>query len=538
MYNEFYGFSESPFEVVPDPKFLYFTPNHLAVLSCIMDGIEKRKGLISITGEVGTGKTTFIHSLLKRLDEKVKTVFIFHTTIPFKELLKSILHELDLVVNEKGKQALLNRLNEYLIQMAEDEPVAVIIDEAQDLPESVAQEIGGLFVANGLTSKKLQMIFVGQPEFEEKLRSQSLRQLNQCITIRREITPLTEKESKAYIDHRLTLVGSSCLEAFTPEAISLIVRYARGIPRIINILCDNAFLDGYALSKKRIDADIIREVIKDMKGSVPKKAIVLRIFTFLKGWRLAPFGLNVFHKRISMGILSLFCVGVILLLGYGFLRPRSTTSVGPIKILRTNNKPSSLSPSSAEPAKKIPDGDNLNVSSKQESPSLASLQPGPPPSASPTSKHWGDPFEETIVVREGQTVSSIVEEYYGITNKTLCEVILQFNPAITNIHLITVDQTIRLPKISEERLIIESPDLTYKLFAGTFWAPSLAKVYSNEPALDGKEVEIIPRQVSPQETWYRVEIGTFDRKEDVVEVIHRLKEKGLLPLFEGGRKKK
>ena len=137
MYNEFYGFSESPFEVAPDPKFLYFTPNHQAVFTSVLDGIEKRKGLISITGEVGTGKTTLIHSLLKRLDEKVKTVFIFHTTITFKELVKSILHDLDIVVSEKGKQVLLNRLHEYLMQMAEDETVAVIIDEAQDLHESV-----------------------------------------------------------------------------------------------------------------------------------------------------------------------------------------------------------------------------------------------------------------------------------------------------------------------------------------------------------------------------------------------------------------
>ena len=170
MYNEFYGFSESPFEVVPDPKFLYFTPNHQAVLTSVLDGIEKRKGLISITGEVGTGKTTLIHSLLKRLDEKVKTVFIFHTTITFKELLKSILHDLDIVVSEKGKQVFLNRLHEYLMQMAEDETVAVIIDEAQDLHESVAQEIGWLFAENNPVPKKLQFIFVGQPEFEEKLR--------------------------------------------------------------------------------------------------------------------------------------------------------------------------------------------------------------------------------------------------------------------------------------------------------------------------------------------------------------------------------
>ncbi len=128
-----------------------------------------------VTGEVGTGKTTLIHSLLKKLGDRVRTVFIFHTTIPFKELAKGILHELDLDVNEKGKQAILNRLNEYLARMPEDETVAVIIDEAQDLPERTAAEIGELIAENDLVAKKLQFIFAGQPEFAEKLLSQRLR---------------------------------------------------------------------------------------------------------------------------------------------------------------------------------------------------------------------------------------------------------------------------------------------------------------------------------------------------------------------------
>jgi general secretion pathway protein A len=537
MYNEFYGFSESPFEVVPNPKFLFFTPNHQSVVASIMDVIEERKGLISVTGEVGTGKTTLIHSLLKRLDEKVKTVFIFHTTVTFKELLKSILHELDIVVSEKGKQALLNQLYEYLMQMAEDETVAVIIDEAQDLHESVVREVGGLFSENTLVQKRLQFIFVGQPEFEEKLESQALRQLNQTISVRRKITPLTEEESKAYIDHRLALVGSSCLETFIPEAISLIARHARGIPRIINIVCDNALLEGYALSRKRIDADIVHEVIRNLQWPTPQTSAVFRVSAFVKGLRPVSFGLNVLSNRIYMVILLLLCVAAFLFLGYGPLQQRSS-AVGPIKILRTNTNPSPTTPSSVSPTEMIPPANNRDSSFPQNSSTPPSLQTPPPPVASLLSLTPEDLTEERIVVKEGQTLSSIAENYYGITNKTLCEVILQFNPAVTNIHLITVNQIIRLPKISEERLIILTPDLTYKLFVGTFWAPSLAKVYSNEPVLLGKEVEIIPRQVSPQETWYRVEIGTFDTKEETLKALHRLKEKGLLPLFEGDTKKR
>ena len=340
-----------------------------------------------------------------------------------------------------------------------------------------------------------------------------------------------------YIDHRLALVGSSCLEVFTPEAISLIARHARGIPRIINILCDNALLEGYALSRKRIDADILREVIRDLQWPPAQKSAFFKVSTSVKGWRPVSFGLNVLNNRIYMVMLLLLSVAAFLFLGYGPLRQRPST-VGPIKILRTNTHPSPTPPSTVRPTETAPPANNPDSSSSQDSSTLTSLQTPPPASASLLSLTPEDLTEERIAVREGQTLSSIAEKYYGITNKTLCEVILQFNPAVTNIHLITVDQIIRLPKISEERLIILTPDLTYKLFAGTFWAPSLAKVYSNEPALLGKDVEIIPRQVSPQETWYRVEIGTFDTKEETLEALHRLKEKGLLPLFEGVPKKK
>jgi general secretion pathway protein A len=538
MYNEFFGFTENPFEVAPDPKFMYLTERHQALLASVVASIQGPKSPMLITGEVGTGKTTLIHSLLKKLGEKVKTAFIFHTTIPFKELLKGILHELDLEVNEKGKQAILNRLNGYLAQMPEDETAAVIIDEAQDLPERTAGEIGELIAENDLVAKKLQFIFAGQPEFEEKLRSERSRQLNQRITIRHEITALTEQESREYMDHRLGLVGSSCLEAFTPEAVSLIVRHARGIPRIVNILCDNAFLEGYALSRKRIDADIIRGVIKDREGFVSHRVIPFLVPSFLKEWRRLPIGMTVFNRRSSVVVLVLLFVAALLFFGHGSFFQKSGNTVGPIKILRADI-PSSppLLPASSGPRETNPRANSRDASSGMAS-MLTSRTAASLPSGSPLSGTPGDRIDEAVAVRKGQTVSSIAEEYYGMTNKTLCELILQFNPSITNIHFITVDQIIRLPRISEERLILQSPDQTFKLFAGTFWTPTLANVYHYQPALQGKEVEIIPRDVSPEETWYRVQIGPFDSKEAVLEAIRHLKEKGLLPLFERGSREK
>jgi general secretion pathway protein A len=540
MYNEFFGFSENPFEAAPDPKFLYLTRRHQALLTSIMDSLRGPRSPMLVTGEVGTGKTTLIHSLLKKLGDRVRTVFIFHTTIPFKELAKGILHELDLDVDEKGKQAILNRLNEYLARMPEDESVAVIIDEAQDLPERTAAEIGELIVDNELVAKKIQFIFAGQPEFPEKLLSQRLGRLNQSITLRHEITALTEEESKEYIDHRLGLVGSSCLEAFTPEAVSLIVKHARGIPRVINILCDNAFLEGYALSRKRIDVDIVRAVIKDREGFVTHRVIPLHAPAILKEWRRLTLGLTAFNMRVCVVILPLLFVAVFLFYGPASLRPESadTVAVGPIEIVRADTSSSaSFLPASSGPREMNPVSSSREASSGRAS-LLTPRSAAPLPSSPPRNVTPGDPIAEPVAVKHGQTISSIAEHYYGMTNKTLCELILQSNPGITNIHFITVDQIIHMPKISEERLVLPSPDRTFKLFAGTFWSPTLANVYQYQPALKGKNVEIIPRNVSPEETWYRVEIGPFDSKQAVLEAISQLKAKGLLPLFETGVEKK
>ena len=532
MYNDFFGFSENPFEAAPDPKFLYLTRRHQALLASIMASLKGPRSPMLVTGEVGTGKTTLIHSLLKKLGDRVRTVFIFHTTIPFKELAKGILHELDLDVNEKGKQAILNQLNEYLARMPEDETVAVIIDEAQDLPERTAGEVGELIAENELVAKKIQFIFAGQPEFAEKLLSQRLGRLNQSITLRHEITALTEEESKEYIDHRLGLVGSSCLEAFTPEAVSLIVKHARGIPRVINILCDNAFLEGYALSRKRIDVDIVRGVIKDREGFVTHRVIPLHAPAILKEWRRLTLGLTAFNMRVCVVILPLLFVAGFLFYGPASLRPKSadTVAVGPIEIVRADASPSaSFLPASSGTRDREASSGRASLLTPR---SAAALPSGPPRNVTPA-----DRIDEPVAVKHGQTISSIAEQYYGMTNKTLCELILQSNPGITNIHFITVDQIIHMPKISEERLVLPSPDRTFRLFAGTFWTPTLASVYQYQPVLKGKNVEIIPRNVSPEETWYRVEIGPFESKQAVLEAISQLKAKGLLPLFEDGATK-
>jgi len=530
MYKEVYSLSEKPFEGTPDPRFVYFTPSYRNALTAMIDGIKNRAGFISASGEAGTGKTTLVHCLLSRLDEKVKTVYIFHSTITFKELLKYILLELGLRVVKESNTTLLHRLAEYLTQMDADETIAVIIDEGQNLPDEVMQE---LQMFSNLKPKVIQILLVGQPELEEKLNSPSLRHLKQKIGIRCQISALNEKESKEYIDHRLRLVGSSSSETFTPEAISMICLYAKGIPRIINVLCDNAFLIGYNLSKREIDAGIIREVIKNLEGPVPRKAIPHRIVTAVKEFRLTPFGSNFFLGRASLIILSLICLGGLILSMHGPFQLRRTNALNtqsqPTNNLHVDTK---ISLMSSFPEQN-PKSDKEDALDEQDRFSFEPPQSIAPQSASPTTKSGSNILKEVIAVEKGQTLFALARKYYGMANITLIDLILDFNPEIANAHLVKVNQTIKIPKITKQLLIIQSSDLTYKIHVGTFWIPGLAEVYRDEPALKEKEIEILLRKVSPEDNWYRVVVGPFGDKDECLKVIDQLKEKGLLPAFGG-----
>ncbi len=296
-YKEFYGFSEKPFEVVPDPEFFYPSPSHLDVLTSVINGIENKKGLICITGEVGTGKTTLVHFLLHSLKEKVKTALIVHPSNTFKELLSNILLGLDQRVLGETKQALLSQLNGYLTErIGEDDTPVVFVDEAQNLPAEVMQELGTFLDVSRWVSR-LQIIFVGSSEFQNKIRAPRLRQFGRKIGIRCRVSALTEEESREYIDHRIKLVGSRSREVIAPEAISMIIGYARGFPRVINILCDNAFMIGYSLSERRVNAGIVRKAIEEMEVPIQQKLIPTRIATAVKEIRLVAQVLGYFRGK-------------------------------------------------------------------------------------------------------------------------------------------------------------------------------------------------------------------------------------------------
>jgi len=499
MYNKFYGFSEEPFAGVPNPKFIYLTPHYQNLLDSVINGIKEREEFISITGAAGTGKTAFAYHLLTTLKNKAKGVLIPRPINNFRELLRVILWELESSSTQEGKTDPFNQMIKYLEQVRDNgEQLVIMIDEAQSLSRELMEELQ-VFIDR--VPKVIQVIFVGQSAFEDKLNSSGLRSLKQRIKIRLQMKPLSEEESLTYIDHRLRLVGRSIFELFTPRAISLIYDYTQGIPLVINILCDNGLRVGYELTQKRIDVDIIQKVIEELEGpGSPKRS--LPSIEQTKAQRPSGLHFKVSIKIVSFAILALVCLGGIILLVRGGFQ-KGSTHWGELKTLKSP----SVDAQSPEP-KPIP-------------PEPRKLPPPTAPSfiAKGKEKH----FIEIVTVKAGHTISSLSQEYYRMTHATLLDIILDFNPEITNVHLILINQEIKIPKITEELFIIQSSEGTCKIHVGTFSNPDILKLYRNERSLIGKEIEVLPRKVSAQETWYRVVVGKFDNREEALKVIHLLK---------------
>ncbi len=267
MYKEFYGLVRDPFEISPDPQFYCATPLHNEALANLLYGVKKRKGFVVTTGEVGTGKTLLIHCLLQWLSKaRISFSHIFNTRLSALEFLQYFVADLGLPSSARNKSELLIQLNQYLInEYHKGSTTVLIVDEGQLLDWEVLEEIRLLTNLETLQQKLLQIILVGQPELAERLDSADLRQLKQRIAFRCHLRPLSGQEVHAYIAHRLEVAGaSSCKHSLFPEAtVAAIMRYSQGIPRLINTICENALITGYARQVYSITPEIIDQVATD-----------------------------------------------------------------------------------------------------------------------------------------------------------------------------------------------------------------------------------------------------------------------------------
>ncbi|MDD5439269.1 MAG: AAA family ATPase [Candidatus Omnitrophica bacterium] len=269
MYRNFYGLKEKPFNVTSDPAFLFLSRTHKEALDHLLYGIKERKGFITITGEIGAGKTTICRALLNKCDENTRTAFIFNPTLSGTQLLEAILEDFGIAPERKNKVILFKQLSSFLLnELAKGHNVVLIVDEAQNMRSNLLEELRMLSNLETAKEKLFQIILVGQPELAVKLDTPALTQLRQRIAVRFHVTPLGRDETAKYICHRLAVAGAPDVVHFEEPALNAIYAYAKGIPRLINIVCDRALLHGYVQETKSITEGLIQKSIAEIEGTV------------------------------------------------------------------------------------------------------------------------------------------------------------------------------------------------------------------------------------------------------------------------------
>ena len=273
MYLDFYGLKEKPFNATPDPKFLYLTPGHREALAQLIYGVQEHKGFIVLTGEVGTGKTTLLQTLLQRLDSTTAVAFVFNSTLPFDDILEYVLEDFGIGKTVSSRAQRLVALNNFLVDRRRaGQNTVLIIDEAQNLEPDTLEQVRLLSNFETPTDKLLQILLVGQPELKVRLQLPQLRQLKQRIGLRCAIPPMTPEETRDYIRSRLRVAGARDLNLFNEAAVRRIAEYAGGIPRVVNIVCDHALLIGYADQTRHIGRELIERAIKYLEeGELPSR---------------------------------------------------------------------------------------------------------------------------------------------------------------------------------------------------------------------------------------------------------------------------
>jgi len=493
MYTNFFGFTEKPFDVTPDPRFLYLSPEHRETLATLMYGIQERRGFITIVGEVGTGKTTLLNTVLDLLDERTKVAYVFNSDVTAEQLITSILVELRLAKTDgtlyKGQA--IDRLNHFAIeQLGNDGNVVLIVDEAQNLGHRAMENLRLLSNLETHKLKLIQIILSGQPELDAKLNDPELRQLAQRISLKRYITPLSEAETYEYIQHRLAIAGYEGASLFDRKAQQIIWQYSGGIPRKINILCDNAFLIAYGLKRRKIKDDVMAEAIKDLTWSpfsidaytsqLRKRAFVLTLAKaaciILAAGMLFAIGFQIgrkdFHPQAGSDAISRNAVrarigpqpsgpdeatfaqatpGSILPL-VETARAETTpvdTAVGSLKESGVSSSPTvftSLPEKAVEGSKST---QPESVKAGQTSPETSSQPKAPARSATA-----GDAPVKSVdrpnrvaVVKPGDTLNGIILGTYGEYSEALLKTVLAQNPDISKPDQIFVGQVIKLPEI-------------------------------------------------------------------------------------------
>jgi general secretion pathway protein A len=399
MYQEFFGLGRPPFHITPDPAFLFLSRSHEEALASMVYGIDQRKGFIVVLGDVGLGKTTILRYYLDELaPANLKTAYVFNPNLTFKALLDTIYRELEIGDRPEKVHEMVDRLHEVFVeQYQQGRNIVLIVDEAQNMPVETLEALRVLSNLETSTDKLIQIVLAGQPEFADRLESHELRQLRQRIAVRSTLVPFTERESLAYIEHRLHEAGGSSAAVFTRGALRAIVDHAKGVPRVINIVCDNALVNGLGYQKKPVTARIVREVIRDLTG---------RARTGWVRWAWA-------------GLVAVLVTGSALFIASPYRELLVASADAPVQLPALP-----LAPARAVPAV-----------------GGADLMPGPGEGAAATA----------VIVQKGDTFLELTESVYGSSRGGVLRFVLEANPDIKDPARLSVGTPIRFPAIRRRR---------------------------------------------------------------------------------------
>jgi type II secretory pathway predicted ATPase ExeA len=533
MYTKYYNLSDKPFENTPDPFFLFLSKQHREVLSSLLYGIESAKGFILVSGDVGTGKTTLIRSLLKELNPGHIVINIINPRTTFDDIFNHLVQMLEVTVEGKNRLESIDMLRSKLETLnKEGRRAVIIIDEAHLLSKESLEEIRLLSNIENDKTKLIQIVMVGQNEIHNLLDRETQKPLKQRIVINRQLNPLDKKETIEYILHRLKVVGRSH-QLFNDDALSLIWKVSGGTPRVINQICDNALLIGYALETGIIERKIIKEVISDMRPDFQKYRNYLSFFyKRRRAWAFAGIALLLL---VTMRISGFTISEDLHTVTNRSLDNRSSSKSKPITANLSG--PSSLD----EPSSPDEIGGQVSPArsvgqSNQENPKKKVIQISPD-SVKIARKDFSF-SSKTILFRPNDIASSelpgkvrtiqpnewllsVALAEYGSTSETIIDLIQMANNNIKNIDQIYYGQKIVLPRITKDSMIVTGEGNTYHIHYASFYNFTTAQRATQRLLANGEDAFLIPSRQG-QNLVFRVYIGIFSDRNEAKKLLKNL----------------
>jgi type II secretory pathway predicted ATPase ExeA len=508
MYNDYFGFKDSPFSLSPNPRFFYANTVYREAYASLRYAAEAKKGFIAVTGEVGTGKTTLLRKLMGDLEKSTRSAFIFNTNLTFEELLRVILYDLGLPTPSRDKVGMLEDLHAYLLeQLKNGYLVCLLIDEAQNLSEESLEGLTLLSNFETNREKLLQIVLMGQPELKEKLDRPHLRQLKQRIGIHCEITPLEAQEIGSYIDFRLRAAGYEGEDLFHPEAVRQIAFYSKGIPRLINVLCDNALLIAFAESRRKVSADLIIEAARDLRlgraaamiapknssEASPSHGTDEAFAAEAARWASQRNS----GRKARLGTGFLFVLVVVAAIGAALSDPESLLTIAGrfFNLLTPQESAERLSAPREETAQPKIHVEVANAEAKK-------------------TDVESKPAIEHIILKYGSTIYEIAIAKYGTHAILGMDLIKEFNPSIVNLNWVAAGQEVLVPALTAQSLARRQGDGSYHLIVGAFFSRREADELARRIVNAGYGATTTAKRVSNDLVLQRVEITGLSNLEE------------------------